>query len=59
MAQRLRIIQTEAENATVWSGKRHDDGDDNDAGYEISLLPLYDKGIHSEGLFLNDAADPN
>ena len=53
MARRLRIFQTEAGNATVRSGERHGDGDDNDAGSEISLLPLYDKGIHDEGLFLN------
>ena len=29
------------------------DVDNNDAGSEISLLPLYDKSIHDEGLFHN------
>ena len=53
MVQRLRIFQTEAGNATVGSGKRHGDGDNYDAGSEISLLLLYNKGIHDEGLFLN------
>ena len=52
MAQRLGIIQTEAGNATVGSGEGHGYRDGNDAGYEISLLPLYDKGIYAEGLFL-------
>ena len=45
MARRLQIIQTEAGNATVGSGDRHGDGDDDDVGYEISLVPLNDKGI--------------
>ena len=53
MARRLRIIQTEACNATVGSNKRHGDRDDNDVGYEISLLPLNNKGIYAEGVFLN------
>ena len=54
MARHLRIMHTEAGNATVGSGKwraasgeRHGDEDDNDAGYEISLLPLNDKGIYA------------
>ena len=53
MAICLRIIQTEAGNATVGSVKRHGDGDDDNAGSDISLLTLYSKGIHDEGLFLN------
>ena len=53
MARCLRIIQTEAGNATVGSVKRHGDGDDDNAGSDISLLTLYSKGIHDEGLFLN------
>ena len=32
MARRLRIFQTEAGNVTVRSGKRHGDGDNDDAG---------------------------
>ena len=53
-------MHTEPGNATVGSGKwraasgeRHGDEDDNDAGYEISLLPLNDKGIYAEVIFLN------
>ena len=53
MARRLRIIQTEAGNATVGSGERHGDGDKYDAGSETSLLPLNDKGICAEGIFFN------
>ena len=53
MARGSRIIQTEAGNATVGSDERHGDGDDDDAGSEIPLLPLNDKGIHAEDLFLN------
>ena len=49
----MQIIQTEAGNATIGSGERHDDGYDDDAGSDISLLPLKNKGIHFEGLFLN------
>ena len=48
---RLWIFQTEFGNATVGSGKRHGDGYDDDTGYEISLLPLNNKGIYAEGLF--------
>ena len=40
-------------HTTVGIGKRNGDGDNNDTGSEISLLPLNDKGINSEGLFLN------
>ena len=53
MARRLRIFQTKSGRATVGSGERHGDGYDYDVGYEISLLPLYDKVIHAEGIFLN------
>ena len=53
MAQRSRIIQTEAGNATIGSYKRYGDGDDTDAGSDISLLPLNDKYINTEGPFLN------
>ena len=52
MARRLQIIQTEAENSTVGSGKWHGDGDCESSQSEISLLPLKDKGIYAEGLFL-------
>ena len=52
MARRLRLFQTEAGNATVGSNKRHGDGDSDDAGFEVYLLPLYDKGIYAEGIFL-------
>ena len=45
MARHLRIIQTEAGNVTVGSSKRHVDGDDNEAGSGIYLLPLNNKGI--------------
>ena len=53
MARRLRIIQTNSGNATVGSGERHVNGGDDDAGSEISLLPLNNKRIYAEGLFLN------
>ena len=53
MARHLQIIQTEARNVTIGSGERYGDGDDDEAGSEISLLPLNDKGIYAEGLFLN------
>ena len=53
MARCLQIIHTEAGNATLESGEWHGDGDVDDAGSEIYLLPLNDKGIHAEGLFLN------
>ena len=53
MARLLRIIHTEAGNATVGSGEKHGDGDNDDAGYEISILPLNDKGIHTEVPLLN------
>ena len=53
MVRRLRIFQTEAGNATVGSGDWHGDGDGDDAGSEIYLLPLYDKGIYAEGLLFN------
>ena len=52
MVQCSRRIQTEAGNATVGSGERHGDGDDNDGGSEISFLLLKDKIIHAEGIFL-------
>ena len=42
MARRLWILHAEAGNATVGSGKRYVDGDNDDAGSEISLLPLND-----------------
>ena len=47
MAQRSRIIQTEAGNATVGGDEQHGDGEDNSTGPDISLLPLNDKGIHT------------
>ena len=53
MARRSQIIYTEAGNVTAGSGKRHGDGDNNDAGSEISLLLLNDKGIYAEGILLN------
>ena len=53
MVRLLRIIQTESGNATVGSDERQGDGDDDDSGSEISLLPLNDKGIYGEGLLLN------
>ena len=53
MAKRSQIIHTEAGNVTVGSSKRHGDGDHNYVGSEISLLPLNDKCIHAEDLFLN------
>ena len=53
LARRSRTIQTEAGNATVGSSERHGDGDDDDVGYEISLLLLNNKVIYSEGLFLS------
>ena len=53
MAQRLGTIHTEAGNTPVWSGKRHGNGYDDDTGSERSLLLLNNKGIYSEGLFLN------
>ena len=52
IVQRLRMIYTEDGNTTVGRGKRHGDGDDNVAGSDISLLPMNDKGIYAEGLFL-------
>ena len=53
MARRLRIFQTESGNATVGSSKRHGDGDNDDKVSEISVLPLYNKGIYADDLFLN------
>ena len=53
MAQGSRIIQTDSGNATVGSRDRHGDRDDDDAGSNISLLPMNYKGIYSEGIFLN------
>ena len=47
------MIKTEAGNVTVGRGERHGDEDVNDAGSEISLLPMKDKGNHAEGLFLH------
>ena len=52
MEQCSRIIQTEAGNTTVGSGKWYGDGDDDDVGSYISLLLLNDRGIHVEGLFI-------
>ena len=49
----LQIIHTNAGNVTVGIGERHSDGDDNDAGYETSLLLMNNKGIHYEGLLLD------
>ena len=53
MARLLRRIQTEAENSTIGSGEPHGDGDDDDAGSDIYLLPMNDKFIYAEGLFIN------
>ena len=53
IVRHLQIFQTEAMNATVGSGERHGDGDDDSAGSDISLLLLYDKGIYFDGIFLN------
>ena len=53
MSRHSRIIHNEARNATFGSSERYGDGDDDDTGYDISLLPLNDKGIHAEGIFLN------
>ena len=52
MSRRLRVIQTADGNVTVGSGEWNSDGDDDDAGSEISLLLMTDKGIHAEGLLL-------
>ena len=49
----MQTIHTEAGNTTVGSGKSHGDGDDNDMESEIFLLTLNNKGIHTEGIFLN------
>ena len=53
MARHLLIFQTEAGNSSVGSNKRHVDVDDDDAGSDIFLLPLNDKGIYAEGILLN------
>ena len=53
MAQHSRILQTEAGNAAFVSSERHGYGDTNDVGSEISLLPLNNKDINAERLFLN------
>ena len=42
-----------AGNKTVGSGKRHGDGENDDAGSDKSLLPLNNKCIHAEGILLN------
>ena len=47
---RLRLVTPPLGAA---SSERHGDGDDDDTGSDISLLPLNDKGIYSERLFLN------
>ena len=44
---------SDAGNATIESGERHGYGDNDDAGSEKYLLLLNNKGIYSEGLFLN------
>ena len=49
----MQIIQTEAGSATVGSSERHGDGYDNDTGSEICLLPLNNRGLYAEVLFLN------
>ena len=46
MARLLRRIHTESGNATIGSGKQHGDGDDDDSGSDIYLLPLNDKEIN-------------
>ena len=53
MARRSRIIQTESGKSTVRSGERHGDEDDDEAVSRIYILPLNNKCIHDEGLFLN------
>ena len=55
MARHLRIIHNEAGNTTVGGGNRRESlcWTDNDAGSEIYLLPLNNKGIYTEVLFLN------
>ena len=53
MVRSLWIIQTEAGDATVGGGKWYGDGDDDDAGSDISLHPLNEKGIYAEGPFLD------
>ena len=53
MAQRSQIIHTEAWNATIGIREQHGDQDDDDAGYEISLLLLNDKDIHAGVPLLN------
>ena len=44
---------SDAGNATIESDERHGYGDNDDAGSEKYLLLLNNKGIYSEGLFLN------
>ena len=51
--QNSRIFQTESGKYTVGSSNWYGDGDDGDTGYNISLLPLNNKVINTEGLFLN------
>ena len=46
-------IQTEDGNTTVGIDEQHGDGDDDDAGSDISLHTMYNKVIYAEGLFLN------
>ena len=55
LARRLRIISTKSGNATVGSGNLHGggDGDYDETGSEISLLPLNNKGMYTKGLFLD------
>ena len=50
--------QSDTENANSEIRKahfivQHGDGDDDEAGSEISFLTLSNKGIHAEGIFLN------
>ena len=53
MSRRSQIIQTKAGNNTVGISDRRGDGYEDEAGSEISIFPMNNKGIHSEGLFLN------
>ena len=53
VVQNSRIIQTESGTFTVGSSDWYGDGDDSDVGSKISLLPLNNKLVNAEGLFLN------
>ena len=48
MARHSRIIHADSGNATVGSSEWHGDGDDNNTGSEIFLLPLNNRFIHAE-----------